>query len=190
MSGQQTARSCVGWGACVSVLSLNSITVSFGERFAASGHFDEVFKDGMALVERTAVYLDGQGRREAKSLNAALAVIYANESMRLTSRLLEIASWLLLRRSHSTGDITSEDARVRRRCIKLNTIGRPSHVKGYAELPQTLRTLIDDSFALNDRIVRLDRAMEACGTTREVPETLNPVAAQVQKLHQAFGAPQ
>jgi regulator of CtrA degradation len=172
----------------VSVSSLNSVTVSFGERFAASGHFDEVFKDGMALVERTASYLDGQGRREAKSLNAGLAVIYANESMRLTSRLLEIASWLLLRRSHSTGDITSEDARVRRRCIKLNTIGRPSHVKGYAELPQALRKLIDDSFALNDRIVRLDRAMEACGATREVPETFNPVAVEMQKLQQAFGA--
>jgi regulator of CtrA degradation len=171
----------------VSVSSLNSVTVSFGERFAASGHFDEVFRDGMALVERTAVYLDGQGRREAKSLTPALAVVYANESMRLTSRLLEIASWLLLRRSHSTGDITSEDAHVRRRCIKLATIGRPSHVKGFAELPQSLRKLIDDSFAMNDRIVRLDRAIETCGG-REVPDTCNPVAAQMQKLQQAFGA--
>jgi regulator of CtrA degradation len=107
--------------------------------------------------------------------------------MRLTSRLLEIASWLLLRRSHSTGDITSEDAHVRRRCIKLATIGRPSHVKGFAELPQSLRKLIDDSFAMNDRIVRLDRAIETCGG-REVPDTCNPVAAQMQKLQQAFGA--
>jgi hypothetical protein len=30
--------------------------------------------------------------------------------------------------------------------------------------------------------------MEACGTTREVPETFNPVAAEMQKLQQAFGA--
>jgi regulator of CtrA degradation len=172
----------------VSVSSLNSVTVSFGERFAASGHFDEVFKDGMALVERTATYLDSQGRREAKSLNAAVAVVYANESMRLTSRLLEIASWLLLRRSRSTGDITADDARVRRRCINLATIGRPSHVKGYAELPQSLRKLIDDSFTLNDRIVRLDRAMETCGV-REAPTIVNPVAAQMQQLQQAFGAP-
>ena len=172
----------------MSVLSLNSVTVSFGERFAASGHFDEVFKDGMALVERTATYLDGQGRREAKSLNAALAVVYASESMRLTSRLLEIASWLLLRRSFSAGDISPEDARLRRRCIKLATIGRPSHVKGFPELPQSLRKLIDDSFALNDRIVRLDRAMDTSGA-REVPDAFNPVAAQMQRLQQAFGAP-
>lgn len=167
---------------------MNSVTVSFGERFAASGHFDEVFKDGMALVERTATYLDGQGRREAKSLNAALAVVYASESMRLTSRLLEIASWLLLRRSFSAGDISPEDARLRRRCIKLATIGRPSHVKGFPELPQSLRKLIDDSFALNDRIVRLDRAMDTSGS-REVADAVNPVAAQMQRLQQAFGAP-
>ena len=172
----------------MSVLSLNSVTVSFGERFAASGHFDEVFKDGMALVERTATYLDGQGRREAKSLNAAVAVVYASESMRLTSRLLEIASWLLLRRSFSAGDISPEDARLRRRCIKLATIGRPSHVKGFPELPQSLRKLIDDSFALNDRIVRLDRAMDTSGA-REVSDAFNPVAAQMQRLQQAFGSP-
>jgi regulator of CtrA degradation len=176
------------WGACVSVLSLNSVTVSFGDRLASSGQFDEVFKDGMALVERTAAYLDGQGRREAKALNPGVAVVYASESMRLTSRLLEVASWLLLRRSFSAGDISPEDARLRRRCIKLATIGRPSHVKGFAELPQSLRKLIDDSFALNDRIVRLDRAMDTSGA-RDVAGAFNPVAAQMQKLQQAFGAP-
>ena len=45
-----------------------NVTVSFGERFQASAQFDGVFKQGMALVERTAAYLEGPGRVEAKRL--------------------------------------------------------------------------------------------------------------------------
>lgn len=165
----------------------NGVTVSFGDRLAASGHFDQIFKEGMALVERTAVYLDGAGRREAKTLGAGLGVVYATESMRLTTRLLEIAAWLLVRRSLRDGEISPEEARVKRRCIKLGTIGRPSHVKGYAELPQTLRNLIEESFALNDRIVRLDKALDV--TTTHAPATAhNAVHAHMHRIEQAFGA--
>ena len=70
-------------------LAAQNVTVSFGERFQASAQFDGVFKQGMALVERTAAYLEGPGRTEAKRLPAAVNVLYASESMRLTTRLLE-----------------------------------------------------------------------------------------------------
>jgi regulator of CtrA degradation len=67
------------------------VTISFGERFAASDQFDAIFREGMALVERTAAYLDGPGRKEAKALPGPAAMLYASESMRLTTRLLELA---------------------------------------------------------------------------------------------------
>ncbi len=168
-----------------SVISKTNVTVSFVERFAKSEQFDHIFKEGMALVEETAVYLDGPGRREAKGLNPALALVYATESMRLTTRLLEIASWLLVRRALKAGEISPEEARVKRRRIKLSTIGRPSHVKGYPELPKGLRDLIEASFSLNDRIVSLDRALEHPERIADdaVP---NPVAQQLDRLSEAF----
>jgi regulator of CtrA degradation len=175
-------------GCCVSVVSFRSgVTVLFGDRLAASGHFDQVFKDGMALVERTAAYLDGTGRKEAKALSAGLGVVYATESMRLTTRLLEIAAWLLVRRSLKEGEISAEDARVKRRCIKLGTIGRPSHVKGFAELPQTLRSLIEESFVLNDRIVHLDKALDVGTASAAAKAGSNVVHLQMHRLEQAFG---
>ena len=36
--------------------------VSFSERLASSQVFATLFRDGMALVEETATYLDGAGR--------------------------------------------------------------------------------------------------------------------------------
>ena len=169
-----------------SVSSKDGVTVSFVERFAVSEQFDQIFREGMTLVETTATYLDGPGRREAKALGPALGVVYATESMRLTTRLLEIASWLLVRRSLKAGEISPEEARVKRRRIKLATVGRPSHVKGFSELPADLRRLIDHSFALNDRIVQIDRALEAPPLAL-VTSAGNPVQQQMQQLSAAFG---
>src|SRR5215510_7714083 len=162
-------------------------TVSFGEHFAASDQFDAIFKEGMGLVERTAAYLDGPGRKEARALRGPVAVLYATESMRLTTRLLELASWLMIRRALKEGEITPQEARSKRDRVKLRSPGRPTHVKGFAELPQGLRTLIEASYALNDRIFKLDRAIEV--VVGDATVGANPVGAQVTRLEEAFAKP-
>lgn len=165
------------------------VTVSFGERFQASAQFDEVFKEGMLLVETTAAYLDGPGRREAKTLKPPASVLYATESMRLTTRLLDLASWLLVRRALKEGEITLEEAKRKRQRLKLKAIGRPSHISGFADLPEGLRRLIEESFKLHDRVVQLDQAMrDPVGESNVIPLVANPVAEQMSRLARAFGA--
>ncbi|MBX9684718.1 MAG: DUF1465 family protein [Hyphomicrobium sp.] len=162
-------------------------TVSFGDRFQSSEQFDHIFKEGMALVERTASYLDGQGRKEAKGLQGGVGVLYATESMRLTTRLLDLASWLLIRRALKEGEISEDEAAKKRRRVKLQAFGRPAHVKGYVELPAGLRGLIEESFAMHDRIAQLDRAMTFPRETDSVTAAIaNPVAHQMGMLQRAF----
>ena len=141
----------------------------------------------MALVERTASYLDGPGRKEAKSLTGSAGVLYATESMRLTTRLLDLASWLLIRRARHEGEITEEEAQKKRRRVKLQAFGRPSHVKGFSGLPDGLKGLIEESFALHDRISQLDRAMSKGQENDALTAPMaNPVAQQVGLLERAF----
>jgi regulator of CtrA degradation len=180
-------------------------TISFGERFAASDQFDAIFREGMALVERSAAYLDGPGRREAKTLPAPAAMLYANESMRLTQRLLQLASWLMIRRDHKEGKIGADVMRCKLASVSLTEPGRISHVRGFDSLPDGLRALISASFALNDRIVRLDLAMQVrtgvqagvqtgvqMGGAPDAEATgtpaagASPVQAQVARLERAF----
>ena len=143
----------------------------------------------MALVERTASYLDGPGRKEAKGLTGSAGVLYATESMRLTTRLLDLASWLLIRRALKEGEIGEEEAARKRRRVKLQAFGRPSHVKDFAALPQGLRTLIEESFAMHDRIIQLDRAMTAVSDPDTVQDRpANPVAQQMGLLERAFAS--
>ena len=162
-------------------------TVSFGEHFAASDQFDAIFKEGMGLVERTAAYLDGPGRKEARALRGPIAVLYATESMCLTTRLLELASWLMIRRALKEGEITTEEARAKRERVKLRGPARTSHVKGFADLALGLRQLIDASYALSDRIFQLDRAIAV--VVDQALATDNPVGAQVTRLEEAFSKP-
>jgi regulator of CtrA degradation len=42
--------------------------------FAGSALFERTFQEGMALVEQTAAYLDGEGRRESKRLGRSTAL--------------------------------------------------------------------------------------------------------------------
>jgi regulator of CtrA degradation len=162
-----------------------AVTVSFARRLAASEHFTAIFREGMALVERSAAYLDGEGRREAKELAPQVSVVYATESMRLTTRLLELASWLLIRRAFNEGEITEQEAALKSNRIKLRTTGRPSQITKFPDLPKGLQALIEESFALTDRVIQLDLAITRSADAE--PELArNPVAAQLDRLQSAF----
>ena len=108
--------------------------------------------------------------------------------MRLTTRLLDLASWLLIRRALREGEITEEEAQKKRRRVKLQAFGRPSHVKCYSELPQGLQNLIEESFLLHDRISQLDRVLTRPSAADAQESVINPVAQQVGLLERAFSA--
>src|SRR5437660_2905436 len=94
--------------------------IYFGEKLASSQAFAGLFRDGMALVEETAAYLDGPGRKESKALERTAALAYATESMRLTTRLMQLASWLLLHRAVNEGEMTFAQATQEKTKVKLS----------------------------------------------------------------------
>src|SRR5579875_2314738 len=102
------------------VLFKDEKMVSFGEKLAASEQFLALFREGMDLVSQTAAYLDGDGREEAKHLSRPAAIAYAVESMRLTTRLMQSASWLLLQRAVNEGELTRAEAAAEKRRIRLS----------------------------------------------------------------------
>src|SRR3954449_9707459 len=108
--------------------------VSFGARLAGSQAFSLLFREGMALVEETAGYLDGPGRRESKLLSRNAALAYATESMRLTTRLMQLASWLLLHRAVNEGEMSLAQANKEKRKVKL-ALGEPVEERTLKLLP-------------------------------------------------------
>ena len=166
--------------------SRDAITVSFGAKFARSDQFRAVFREGMALVEAAATYLDGEGRKEARKLKPPHSLAYATESMRLTTRLMQLASWLLIRRAVSEGELTPEQAIEEQRKIKLPVTSSEKPARELSALPLKLRELISQSLKLQDRVIRLD---EKLGLNRlpSSTDSGNPLQMQMSRLKAAFG---
>ncbi len=171
-------------------IASSSAPVAFFEHFANSTQFDALFRDGMGLVREAADYLDGPGRIDARRLPSELSVICATESMRLTTRLLELASWLVVQRALRDGELTAQEAHAKRSRIRLRTMSRPSHIRHFEDLPLGLQELIARSFALTDRVHQLDKALSVGfgGPVAAPAPSVDPVGDQLRKLGQAFTA--
>src|ERR1700684_1738230 len=118
--------------------------------FARSELFDRTFKEGMDLVEETAAYLDGAGRQDSKLLSRSAALAYAAESMRLTTRLMQVASWLLVQRAVREGDMPPDAACEERYRLAAQDVCRSA---GDNEgLPGELVTLLERSERLYERV--------------------------------------
>ncbi len=161
--------------------------VSFIERLAGSEGFSALFREGMSLVEEAAFYLDGDGRLDAKTLPRTEALAYAAESMRLTTRLMQIASWLLLQRAVNQGELTRHQAASNRHRVKLREQELASAPDLFQRLPLRLRELSLQSLRLQARIIHLDRLIHALEPALAAPApTSSPVEAQIARLRAAF----
>jgi regulator of CtrA degradation len=160
--------------------------VNFFSKFQGTEQFERIFKEGMGLVEETANYLDGQGRADSRALDRPSTIAYATESMRLTTRLMQLASWLLLQRAIGAGEVSDQEAAREKNRVSLSDIGQGNKIPGSENLPEGLIELVARSLRLHERIVVIDQMI--VGNAQVVAANENPVAMQMDQLTRAFAA--
>ena len=146
--------------------------------FAGSEMFDRLFKEGMALVEEAATYLDGPGRTDSRKLNRELALVYAAESMEVTTRLMQAASWLVVQRA-----VREKDMKVDEAGDEIDRSAKLAELQSCdrAVMPAPLMALVDRSRALYERVWRFDSTLFS-----ESPQPAdNHVMKQIDRLRQA-----
>ena len=166
--------------------SSNKTPVRLADHFASSTKFRDLFSYGMDLVEETAAFLDSDGREAARHLSKTASSVYGAESMRLTTRLMQLASWLLLQRAVAEGEMTSEQVVAEKKNIKLHQLATNIGGPGWDELPEVFIDLIERSVSLQKRIQRLDNEIYGTGNTAAPTQPKNPVASQRALLETAF----
>lgn len=150
--------------------------------FVKSELFSRTFKEGMTLVEETANYLDGAGRETSKTLSRSSALAYAGASMRLTTLLMQIASWLLVLRAVREGELKADEAHDDKYRLKpRETIMGDLRAEG---VPETLINLIEQTGVLYGRIARIDADLFGRDKTRLAERDAH---AQQRALLEAFG---
>ena len=161
--------------------------IALGPRIVASGGFTLLYREGMGLIEEVAAYLDGAGRAESRGLPREASFVYATESMRLTTRLMQLASWLLLQRAVNEGELTVENARTEKAKVRFSATPEHRGGPGYAELPERLRTYIAQGDRLFERVQQFDR-LERGGMAETAPAASDgSIGDQLARLRAAFG---
>ena len=160
--------------------------VAIGPRIVASGGFDALYREGMALIEEVAGYLDGEGRTESRDLPREASILSATESMRLTTRLMQLASWLLLQRAVNEGELTPESARVEKEKVRFSATPSERGGPGFEDLPERLRGFITKGDRLFERVQQYDK-LERGGVPDYAPTGENGIADQLSRLKAAFG---
>lgn len=160
-------------------------------QFTRSELFARTFREGMDMVEEAAAYLDGPGREDSKRLQRGDALTYASHSMRLTTRLMQVASWLLVQRALKEGDMKLDDARAEKYRLLAeetsdDTLSFSDTARAAYGLPARLLDLDARSRSIYERIMRLDRSLY--GTI--AAQKGNTVADQINRLESAFGRAQ
>ena len=83
------------------------------------------------------------GTEDSRRLSRQGTLAYASESMRLTTRLMQIASWLLVQRAVAEGEITPAQAQQEKNRVRLQATGASTTpVADFEALPARLRELI------------------------------------------------
>jgi regulator of CtrA degradation len=150
------------------------------DSFAGTPMFSRTFDEGMSLVQETATYLEGRGRIESRDLSRKAATLYAGESLRLTTRLMQAASWLLVQRAVQEGEMEPEDAVSERYRLGSKDICLGGGKDGLETLPPKFQDLLERSETLYCRIARLEGILlnASAGTGAR---------AHIDRLEQAFG---
>ena len=155
--------------------------------FTKSELFARTFREGMELVEETAAYLDGPGRSDSKKLSRSDALVYASNSMRLTTKLMQVASWLLVQRAIKEEEMTIVEARQSKyRIVPEAKNDDKLSFSGLADvapiLPASLLDMLARADQLYERIARLDRSLYGAIDA----QSGNSVADQMSRLKEAF----
>lgn len=142
----------------------------------------------MNLVEESATYLDGSGRDHAKTLSRTAAMLYGSESMRLTTRLMQLASWLLLQRAANEGEMSREQLLEEKSKIKLGETTHKTDHPSWNELPKDFVELVSRSLILQNRVITLDAELYGSRSEESKSKAKNPVEQQIELLSTALGA--
>jgi regulator of CtrA degradation len=103
--------------------------------------------------------------------------------MRLTTRLMQLASWLLLHRAVKEGEMTLSQANREKTKVKLSAAD-PGPDEMLEKLPEQLQVLIARSMILQTKVRRLDTTIHAPVSERAAIG--NPLVPQLNRLKAAF----
>lgn len=138
---------------------------------------EQLYTEAMLLADDARAYFDVAASEQRPPLPPSIQVGVACESLKLTTRLMQVIAWLLTQRAIAAGEIAADAPDADARRLGDAPDSDPEMV---AHMPDRARTLVEQSLDLYARTQRLE-----AGQGQE-PPTQSPARSLLQRLQRAF----
>jgi regulator of CtrA degradation len=138
---------------------------------------DSLYVEAMVLADEARSYFDRNGREERLALDPIARVGFSCESLKVTTRLMQVIAWLLTQRAVEAGEISPAQARTQARRLGEAAESDPSAIE---KLPTGAASLVQASQELYARVRRLDE-----GSGQVEPQT-SPARTLLSRLERSF----
>ena len=138
---------------------------------------DGLYVEAMVLADEVRSYFDRGGLEDREAMCPADRVAFSCESLKVTTRLMHVVSWLLLRRAADAGEL--RPAELQQPARRLGDAS-DTDSEALAAMPERARLIIEASCDLYQRIKRLDDEM-----MRNAPVT-SPARSLLDRLERSL----
>ena len=138
---------------------------------------DSLYVEAMVLADEARSYFDRNGREERLALDAIARVGFSCESLKVTTRLMQVIAWLLTQRAVEAGELSPAQARAQARRLGDAAESDPAAIQ---KLPAGAAHLVQASQELYARVRRLDE-----GSGQADPQS-SPARTLLSRLERSF----
>ena len=114
---------------------------------------DSLYVEAMVLADEARAYFDSSGRDDRLALDPKIRIGFACESLKVTTRLMQVVAWLMTQRAVAAGELSNAQGSGPERRLGDSP---DSDEEILPRLPEAALALIRSSQDLYDRVRRMD----------------------------------
>ena len=114
---------------------------------------DSLYVEAMVLADEARAYFDSSGRDDRLALDPKIRIGFACESLKVTTRLMQVVAWLMTQRAIAAGELSKALGSGPERRLGDSP---ESDEEILPRLPEAALALIRSSQDLYDRVRRID----------------------------------
>lgn len=120
---------------------------------------DPLYAEALGLADEARGYFSQAGQDDRLDLEPMERVLFSCESLKVTTRLMHVISWLMVGKAVAAGEMTPEEASVPER--RLGFVEESNEVREprLTQLPSQARALVRRSVDLYERVSRIEASL-------------------------------
>ncbi|MEO0410414.1 MAG: DUF1465 family protein [Pseudomonadota bacterium] len=146
---------------------------------------DKLHSQALALADESRSYFAAHSKMDRAELGPIDRVLYTAESLRISTRLMHVISWTMVRKAYAAGEITLAEVSKPERQLEDLDLCNASDPRDLRRLPRAVVILSHQSLNMYQRALRLQNHMLDQQEEGEAGAA-NPVASMLEGLEGAL----